>query len=89
MHLMGVRLGGRVGLVVGWWYHRCDQKMYQPFDNLASRDHFSGASCAPAVGVANGGYGTSGGGGRGCSLGANGCRRDGGGFSAFSPSGLC
>ena len=83
VYLMGVRLGGWVGLVVGWWYHRYDQKMYQPFDNLVVRNHLSGASCAPAVGVASGGYRTGGDGGRGCSLRVNGCRGDGGGFSAF------
>ena len=97
-----LRMGVRVGLLVGWWYHCCTRlarrlahlmrKLCFPFhddDDLASRDHLSGASCALAVKVANGGYGTPGGGGRGCSLGVNGCRGDGGGFSAFSPSGLC
>ena len=74
VRLMDVRLGGRVGVVVGWWYcsrwwyHCCDRlarrlahlmrKAYLPSDNLASRNHLSGASCAPAVKVANGGYGT-------------------------------
>ena len=72
MRPMGVWLGGRVGLVVRRWYHRCDRlarrlahlksKVYLPSDddddNLASQTHLSGASCAPAVGVASGGYGT-------------------------------
>lgn len=80
VRLIGVRLGGRVGMVVGRWYHRCDQKIYLPSDNFPSRNHLSGASSAQ---VANGGYGTSGGGARGCSLGVNGCRGDGGGFSAL------
>ena len=92
---MGVRLGVRVGLVVGWWYHCCDRlarrlahlksKVYFPCDDddIASRDHLAGASCAPVVGVASGGYGTGGGGGRGCSFRVNGCRGDGGGFSAL------
>ena len=93
VYLMGGRLGGRVGVVVRSCRRCCDRlarrlahlmrKAYLPSDNLASRNHLSGASCAQAVGVANGGYGTSGGGGRGCSWGVNGCRGDGGGFSAF------
>ena len=69
MYLMGVRLGVRVGLVVGWWYHCCDRlarrlahlksKVYFPCDDddIASRDHLAGASCAPVVGVASGGMG--------------------------------
>ncbi len=99
VRLMGVRLGGWVALAVGrwycsrWCYHCCDglarclahlmRKAYLPSDNLASRNHLSAASCALAVKIANGGYGTGGGGGRGCSLGVNGCRGDEGGFPAL------
>ena len=72
MYLMGFRLGVGVGLVVRSYRRCCDHlarrlahlksKVYLPSDddddNLASRTHLSAASCAPAVGVANGGYGT-------------------------------
>ena len=69
---LGVGVGLVVGwwYCSRWWYHCCDglarrlahqmSKVYLPFqdDDLASRDHLSAASCALAVKVANGGYGT-------------------------------
>ena len=72
VYLMGGRLGGRVGVVVRSCRRCCDRrarrlahlirKVYLPSDDdeddLASQTHLSGASSAPAVGVANGGYGT-------------------------------